>query len=196
MSTTNPTLPVLLFNMYLHSDKPATNCLPQVTACSALHSMVFGWGNLSGIYLCRSDVKYKGKSGSGKTIWENASYRKMWSVTVCESLTWYITDKTDIFFNNYVTKSPTVWKVPTFSIDSLTALSEQDLKTKIPKIGKYRRVSIHVVWIAFLTYNISEVQTEWSRTHININYTFVKYVSKIRVRCSSQMSVCNTLQLK
>jgi len=32
MSATKPTLPVLGFNMELHSDKPATNCLPQFTA--------------------------------------------------------------------------------------------------------------------------------------------------------------------
>jgi len=71
---TNPILPVLGFNMELHSDKPATNCLPQFTAYCALHCLVFDRGNLSGTHLCRIDVKDKGKSSSDETTWENASY--------------------------------------------------------------------------------------------------------------------------
>jgi uncharacterized protein YbaR (Trm112 family) len=91
MTTTNPTLPVLGSNMNLHSDKLANNCLlyTNVTPCSALQCLILKRENLSGTYSWRSDVNDKVTSSNDQTTWKNTSYRKMWSVTVCESLTWY-----------------------------------------------------------------------------------------------------------
>lgn len=59
MSTTNPTLPVLGSNMNLQGDKPSTNCLSCVTACSALQWSIPKRGNLSGTYSRKSYVKNK-----------------------------------------------------------------------------------------------------------------------------------------
>ena len=52
-STTNPTLHVLICNMNIHSDKPASNCLRYVTACLSLQCSILRWGNVSATYwLC------------------------------------------------------------------------------------------------------------------------------------------------
>jgi len=44
MSTTNLTVPVLGSNMNLHSEKPTTNSMSNVTDCSAFQGLILGWG--------------------------------------------------------------------------------------------------------------------------------------------------------
>jgi len=44
MSTTNLTVPLLESNMNLHSQKPTTNSMPNVTDCSAFQGLILGWG--------------------------------------------------------------------------------------------------------------------------------------------------------